>query len=356
MENWEVSLTSAKARHDNQQPPAPAASIEWDIPSVAEWPDGWVPHHGKLAFFQAKARQEREQKDTEALARALEANPAIQQELNTVVAPSSPPPTFNMSDMLFLHEILSEKRFNEARQRASRERRKELAEKSPQLPRHEQDAVLEEQEKKLATKMKKAALQVVAAEPPPPKIVCATATPVSNALGKRKMVEATPVVVQPQPQHSEPPKKRGRKKKERPKIVPQPQPVLRSPWKLPQDEVSLKLGMRDEKDLLDRLHSLDPSREKTDLIPYVQGFKSILAPFWEYFHDFKSLHAWSKETAEQCSVAEIARTLFDLMYPHLADQAAAETAHIREAVETWAGELGSGEGDGLLGKLCALEA
>ena len=358
IQNWEVSLSSAMARHDKQHTPAPASLIEWVVPPMSEWPAGWMPHHGKQRYYQLKAEEDREQKEAAAqLARELEANPAIQQEMNTVVASSSPP-RFNTSDVLFMHDILNDKRFNEAQQRASRERRKELAEKNPQLPRHEQDAALEEQEKKLATKMKKAALQAVAAEPPPPKIICATATPVSNALGKRKVVEATPVQAPPQPQQppSDPPKKRGRKKKERPKMVPPPQPVLRSAWKLAQDQVSLKLGICDEKDLLDRLHSLDPSREKTALIPYVQGFKSILAVFHTEFNDFKSLHAWCKDGAEQCSVAETARTLYGLMYPHLADQPAAETAHIREAVESWAGELGGGEGVGLLGKLCALEA
>ena len=179
-----------------------------------------------------------------------------------------------------------------------------------------------------------------------------------KALGKRK-VEAVPAV--DKEVAAAPPEKKkkraSRARKVRPLIVPQPKPLFPSMWRLSHDAVSLRLGIRDEKDLRDRLQALNPTADKLLLGTCVRGFKNILAcsECMDDFSDLTSLLAW-RQTQAEVAVDTLARQLFKLMYLDAGDPGLPENAHIFKEVTAWTEGLGDGKGEGYLTKLCALQA
>ena len=341
------------------QPGTGTGTGTWTPPPVDQWPSGWMPHHGLGDYDKAKAK---DAQDAFALSLQLESGPEVPDQLDQVINFALQHTT--PDDELLMAQIFADKRNQEAQQRASRERREQQARKGEEesLRRQMDQAVREEAARDQAARMREAKVRLaqVAAppEPPPPsKNACLAPLAVPKALGKRKLVVSPVVEAETAPKKAEaaPKKVWGRNKKIRAKIVPPPQPFGgRSDWRISQDAVSIKLGICDEKDMLDRLHSLNPAGDKRSLVKHVQGFKNILSIQCNDFNDLATLLAWRQGSG--LTLQATAHNLFALMYHELSETDPAETSHILDAVTLWTEGLGDGQGVCLLSQLCAMEA
>ena len=335
---------------------------------------GWMPHHGADSYHKAKARDERDVQDAFALSLQLESDPEVPDQLEQVINFALQNTTDD--DELLMAQIFADRRNQEAQQRASRERReqqarmgeeaaarmREAAAARDQAARvrdqaarmRDQAARMRDAARDQEARMREAKVRLAQAaattEPPPPsKGACLAPLAVP---GKRKLVVVAEAEAAPE---AAPKKVRGRSKKLRAKIVPPPQPFGgRSDWRISQDAVSIKLGIRDEKDMLDRLHSLNPEGDKRSLIKHVQGFKNILTLKCAEFHDLATLLAWRQGNG--LTLQATAHNLFALMYHDLSEADPTETSHILDAVTLWTEGLGDGQGNCLLSQLCAMEA
>lgn len=366
MIDWEASIPSAQERHPNHFEPAPrAAAVEcWSIPRE-EWPPGWFPTQGYARFHELKAQEAEDRQ------RAAEEHRLSLEEFSTNVpdvfdqtlVATLQRPSEDESHILAL--VAADRRKQEAQQEACRARRQKLAlaeeARERRVPALKAKALAAKEERRRVVQAQQAR-EAAAAMPPPPKPAClvprvADVTPSSKALGKRK-VDVVPAAAKEKEADAAPEKKqRSRARKVRPLIVPQPKPLIPSSWRLSGDAVCTRLGIRDEKDLRDRLQSLDPTADKLLLGDCVRGFKNILACSGglDDFGNLTTLLAWRQSQAE-VAVDVLARQLFKLMYMDAGDPGRPENAHIFKAVTAWTEALGDGKGGGYLAKLCALQA
>ena len=358
------------------QPGAFAGAGAWKAPPVEQWPSGWMPHHGSDNYHKAKARDEQ---DAFALSLQLESDPEVPDQLEQVINFALQNTTDEYERLMA--QIFEDKRNQEAQQRASRERREQQARMGEEAAARMRDAAAARdqavaaaaRDQAVAARVRDQAVAAAArdqaararearmreakvrlaqaaatAEPPPPsKGACLAPLAVS---GKRQLVAVAEAEAAPAPK-----KVRGPSKKLRAKIVPPPQPLGgRSDWRISQDAVSIKLGIRDEKDMLDRLHSLNPEGDKRALVKHVQGFKNILTLKCAEFHDLRTLMTWRQGNG--LTLQATAHHLFARMYHELSETDPAETSHILDAVTLWTEGLGDGQGVCMLSQLCAMEA